>query len=106
MLKICIEKPAVQLMDNKAVIRNTSLPSSILRKKHNAISYHKVCKAVAAGIVCLACVKSEMNRSDILTKLLGSQDMYKLTHGVLYEHFTSVNQGELQEDSGLKEVSH
>ena len=93
-------------MDNEAVIKNTTLPSSTLKKKHNAIAYHKVREAVAAGIVRLAYVKSEMNRSDILTKPLGSQNMYQLTRGILFEHFTSVNQGELQEDSGLKEVSH
>ena len=106
MLGIRIEEPAVLLMDNEAVIKNTTLPSSTLKKKHNAIAYHKVREAVAAGIVRLAYVKSEMNRSDILTKPLGSHNMYQLTRGILFEHFTSVNQGELQEDSGLKEVSH
>ena len=38
------------LCDNKGVVLNTTLPSSTLKKKHNAIAYHRVREAVAAKI--------------------------------------------------------
>ena len=61
MLGIKISKPSILLMDNEAVIKNTTLPSSSLKKKHNAIAYHKIREAVAADIVRVAFINSKMN---------------------------------------------
>jgi len=66
------------------VVKNTTLPSSTLKKKHNAIAYHKVREAVAAGIVKVAHVRSKDNRADILTKSLSPQDQYSQTEGILF----------------------
>ena len=57
--------------DNLSVILNCSLPSSSLKKKHNAIAYHKVREAVASGIIVLEHVNTKENLADILTKPLG-----------------------------------
>ena len=38
--------------DNQGVVKNPSVPESTLMKKHNAINYHAVREAVAAGILC------------------------------------------------------
>ena len=102
MMGIAVDDPAVLLMDNEAVVKNSTLPSSTLKKKHNAIAYHKVREAVAAGFVKLAHVKSENNRSDILTKPMGPQDHYRLTCGILFAPHHQINQGELQRDSKKK----
>ena len=76
-----VNKPATLLVDNQSVV---TLPSSCLKKKYNAIAYHKVREAVAAGIVRIAYIKSKENQADILTKPLSPQDYYYLLHGFLF----------------------
>jgi hypothetical protein len=61
MLGIRMDEPAVLLVDNKSVVINSTMPSSTLKKKHNAIAYHKVREAVAAGIVKIAHVPTKKN---------------------------------------------
>ena len=56
--------------DNKSVIISGSIPSSGLKKKHNAIAYHRVREAVAAGIIQLVHVPGVENIADVLTKPL------------------------------------
>ena len=98
MMGFTITKPSTVLMDNESVVKNTTLPSSVLKKKHNAIAYHRVREAVAAGIVRIAYIPSKENRADILTKPLNPQDYYYLLSGILFECSNSGNQGELQLD--------
>ena len=38
--------------DNLGVIQNATIKDSLLKKKHDDISYHKVCGAVSAGNRC------------------------------------------------------
>ena len=42
MFGIPIDGPADVFCDNQGVVKNTSLPESVLSKKHNAINYHAV----------------------------------------------------------------
>ena len=56
--------------DNLSVITRCSLPSSNLKKKHNAIAYHRIREAVAAGIVKMRFLKREYNIADALTRAL------------------------------------
>jgi hypothetical protein len=51
-----------------SVVLNTTVPSSVLKKKHNVIAYHRVIEAIAARIMRFAYIKSEENLSDVLTK--------------------------------------
>ena len=96
MLGMKVTQPSVVFVDNESVVKNTSLPSSPLKKKHNAIAYHKVRECVAAGIVYVAKVKGHCNPADICTKPKGPQDMHRLLKGVLYTVPNSATQGELQ----------
>ena len=66
------------LGDNMSVVLNTSVPSSVLKKKHNAIAYHRVREAIAAKILRFAYIRSEENVSDILTKPLANQAFHYL----------------------------
>ncbi|MEM7375847.1 MAG: Ty1/Copia family ribonuclease HI [Bacteroidota bacterium] len=70
MIGVPIEGPALMLGDNQSVILNTSVPSSILKEKHNAMAYHRVREAVAARIVKFAHIESQENLADCLTKPL------------------------------------
>ena len=51
MFGVPIQGPASVLCDNQGVVKNSSLPESCLSKRHNAINYHTVREAVAAGII-------------------------------------------------------
>jgi hypothetical protein len=70
MMGFKVTQPSVLLVDNMAVVTNSTLPSSSLKKKHNAIAYHKIREAVAAQIVRVAYVQTKYNLADILTKPL------------------------------------
>ena len=48
---VSIAGPANVFCDNNGIVKNTTIPESMLAKKHNAINYHAICKAVAAGIL-------------------------------------------------------
>ena len=63
----------LMLGDNMSVVLNTTVPSSVLEKKHNAIVYHRVREAIAAKVMRFAYIKSEENVSDILTKPLSNE---------------------------------
>ena len=60
--------PGQILCDNKSVVLNTTLPSSTLKKKHNAIAYHQVREAVVAKVATVNHIEGKENVADILTK--------------------------------------
>ena len=41
MFGVAIDGPADVFFDNQSVVTNVSIPSSVLKKKHNSICYHK-----------------------------------------------------------------
>jgi hypothetical protein len=47
------------LGDNMSVVLNTTVPSSVLKKKHDPIAYHRLREAIAARIMKLAYIKSK-----------------------------------------------
>ncbi len=51
MFGVLIAGPANVFCDNQGVMKNLSIPESVLMKKHNLINYHIVHEAVAAGIL-------------------------------------------------------
>ena len=84
MLGIPVEESAMMLGDNMSVVLNTTLPSSMLKKKHNAIAYHRIREAIAAGITRFAHIPSTTNCADILTKPLPSHTFHVLLKGILF----------------------
>ena len=51
MFGVPLDGPADVFCYNRGVVMNTSKPEYTLQKKHNAINYHAVCEAAAAGIL-------------------------------------------------------
>ena len=98
MIGIKVEGPSVLPADNEAVVKNTTLPSSTMKKRHNAIAYHKVREAVAANVVRVACIRTYLNVADILTKPLSPQFYYSILRMILFKRDSSDNQGELQQE--------
>ena len=56
--------------DNNAVIINTSVPESTLKKKHHSINYNYVRESIAAGVVQIFKVDTGSNLADLFTKLV------------------------------------
>ena len=57
--------------DNNAVIINTSVPESTLKKNHHSINYIYVRESIAAGIVLIFKFDTVSNLADLFTKLVG-----------------------------------
>ena len=76
--------PAMMLGDNNSVVLNCTMPSSVLKKKHSACSYHRIREAIAGKIIKFAHIPSEMNYADILTKPLSGQAYYRLVKPLLF----------------------
>ena len=70
MFGVPIEGATNVFCDNEAVTKNVMFPESTLKKKHNAIAYHRTREAVAAGTIRVAKEDGKTNLADILTKPL------------------------------------
>jgi hypothetical protein len=77
-LGMALDGPALMLGDSMSVVLNTTVPSSVLNKKHNAIAYHRVREAIAARITRFSYIKSEENVNDVLKKPLSNEKFHYL----------------------------
>lgn len=90
MFGVPIDGPANVYCDNQGVVKNTSLPESTLSKKHNAINYHTVREAVAAGIMRVAKEPTETNLADLFTKPLSRSRRNELLANIVYGSYFRV----------------
>jgi hypothetical protein len=71
--------PANICCDNRGVARNASIPESMMIMKHNAINYHSVREAAAAGILRVVGKEDgETNTADLLTNSLIGQKRWDI----------------------------
>jgi len=70
--------------DNESVVNSSTRIDSKLHKRHNALSYHKVREAIAAGFTAYYHVASEHNLADILSKHWGYNDVWMLLQALLF----------------------
>ena len=68
MLGVPIDGPTVLFGDNESMVKNVTLPHSSLKKRHNAVAYHRVCEAIAGDIVRIIHCRSKYNLADWGTK--------------------------------------
>ena len=83
MFGIPVEGPMNVFCNNEAVFKNTMIPESTLKKKHNSICYHRCRKAVAARVMRVAKESTLTNLADLFTK----PSMQGVREGLL-DHFT------------------
>ena len=76
-----VTKPTRILVDNMAVIINSTNPGSTLNKKMVALAYHFVREHVANDVVEVKKINSKDDYADPFTKSLGSNEF----HGFFYE---------------------
>jgi hypothetical protein len=84
MMGIPIDGPAWMFGDNQSVLISSTVPHSCLNKRHNALSYHRVREAIAAGIINFMHVDGKSNPSDIMTKFLGWNKFWPLVQPLLF----------------------
>ena len=84
MFGIPIEGPANVFCDDNGVVENTTIPQSMLAKKHNAIKYHAVREAVAARIIRVGKEVGMTNLADLFTKVLTAYWRRALCQSLLY----------------------
>ena len=86
MIGVPIDGSALMLGGNKSVVINTTIPSSALKKKHNAIAYHHVLEAIAARLIRFCHIDSKINVADVLTKPLDNQSFHHLIRPFLFRN--------------------
>ena len=84
MMGVPIDGATNVFCDNEAVFKNATKPESTLKKKHNAIAYHRTREAQAAGMVRIAWEDGNFNLADVLTKLLPGPKLRHLMGYILY----------------------
>ena len=84
MMGIPVDGPTSGFCDNDAVVKNSTRPESALKKKHNAVAYHRVREAQAAQIIRIAKEDGTTNLADVLTKLLPAPRLKELISRLLW----------------------
>jgi hypothetical protein len=84
MLGVGLDGPTHVLCDNQSVVIRLTAPETALKRKHNAINYHRTREAQAAGIVSIAKEPTETNLSDFLTKSIPGPRLRMLSGTVLW----------------------
>lgn len=85
MMGVPVEDPAVVKGDNMSVIKNSSVPESVLKKKSNSVAYHYVRERVAMGIVDISYENTKTNLADILTKIQAGNVRDPLVKRILHQ---------------------
>src|SRR5687768_12233519 len=83
-LGVSIVGPSIIFENNNAVINSASIPESNLKRRHNALSYHRVKEAIAANVLWMHHIKGTENPADILTKFLPGKTWYHLMKPILH----------------------
>ncbi|KAI2494242.1 Reverse transcriptase (RNA-dependent DNA polymerase) [Fragilaria crotonensis] len=84
MMGIPLNGPTSVFCDNQSVVKNTTAPESVLKKRHNAIAYHRAREAQAAGIIRVAWENGDTQIADLLTKLMPGPRLKELIGYVLW----------------------
>ena len=72
MFGVPVDESTKVLCDNQSVVKNTSKIDSTLNKKHCSLAFHATRWAVAAGIVSIGWIPTDLNIADAMTKRLTS----------------------------------
>jgi hypothetical protein len=83
MLGVPLDGAADLLCDNMSVVMSSTIPGSVLKKKHNAVSYHKVRETIAAKAMRVRHEPTGSNLADILSKCLDGPAHRRLISHIL-----------------------
>jgi hypothetical protein len=75
----------MSFVQEEGVVKNVSIPESVLTKKHNAVNYHAVREAIAALIMQVAREDGATNLADdLFTKCLAAPRRKEFLSSILY----------------------
>ena len=80
-----LDGEAWSLGDNESVVTSSTIPHSVLGKRHNFLSCHHVRAAVARKVMKFCHVRTHQNIADILTKFLGNKAFVPFTGPSLFK---------------------
>jgi hypothetical protein len=101
MFGVPISEPTDIFCDNKSVVTNASIPSSMLGKKHNAICYHRVRESQAARTIRVGWIQGEYNKSDIATKTtLSTGRRYNLSNSIFNNDIIIIEKEVVNDEGG------
>ena len=83
MLRVPLDGPA-DVCDNNSVVKSSTIRASVLKKKHNAVSFHKVRETIAAGAMRVSPEGTDSNLADLLSKQLAGTRHHLLTSHILH----------------------
>ena len=83
------EVPTDVLCYNRSVVTNSSVPTSVLNKRHNALCYHRVREAQAADIIRVGWIEREKNVADLFTKTTLSNESKRKFVQVIFDDIAS-----------------
>ena len=111
MFGVPIEGPSWMFGDNLSVVIQGTIPSSMIKKRHNAIAYHRVREACAAGIINFCHINGKENPADILTKFRSSREWFHVMKPLMFwqdkeegEAPVSGTEGEVRNKASVKET--
>ena len=91
MFGIPVDGPAKIFCDNKTVVMNSTVPTSMLNKRHNSICYHRVREAQASRTLRVAWIKGEYNQADLATKTtIGTGPRHEICDAIFHNNAVKV----------------
>ena len=79
-----LDGPDWMVGDNEYIITSSTIPHSVLGKRHTFLSYHRVRCAVSHDVMNYCFCPSKQNISDVLTKSLGFKKLWLLVKPLLF----------------------
>jgi Reverse transcriptase (RNA-dependent DNA polymerase) len=83
-LGVPIKDQSYLIGDNQAVVNNSAIPHSTLSKRHNALSYHRVREAIAAGMIWFYWIDGKINPADIVSKHWSYPQIWHMLQPILF----------------------
>ena len=82
---IQMSSPSYIYGNNMSIVRNTSKPESVLRKKSNLVCYYAVNESFAMVESLVAHILGKENVADLMTKVLYGHKRRYLVSSILYD---------------------
>jgi hypothetical protein len=70
--------------DNESIVNSSTMIDDKLHKRHNALAFHKVREAIAAGFTAYYHILSQHNLADVVSKHWGYNDLWLLLQSILF----------------------
>ena len=83
-LGVPIENKSIMFGDNRSVVDSSTLPHSTLTKRHHALCFHRVCKAIASKAIGFYWIDGTFNPADTLSKHWGMSQAWPLLRPILF----------------------